>query len=121
MKCKILPAKNLYIPVLPLKQEIGNAHKLLFGLCKTCMSKLSQKCNHHKKSDFENKYDFSRAVKKCEMCLYYRNQFCNHSDNERSLIGTWSTIEIDKALENGYQLIKLYEIENFENSKIGLF
>ncbi|VDI68753.1 Hypothetical predicted protein [Mytilus galloprovincialis] len=36
MKCKILPPKGLYHPVLPYKQSTSdNTHKLLFGLCRT--------------------------------------------------------------------------------------
>ncbi|CAC5389505.1 unnamed protein product [Mytilus coruscus] len=36
MKCKILPPKGLYHPVLPYKQLTSdNTHKLLFGLCRT--------------------------------------------------------------------------------------
>ena len=31
------------------------------------------------------------------------------------------TIEVNKALEKGYKLINIYEIEHFENTKIGLF
>ncbi|XP_062578112.1 uncharacterized protein LOC134240005 [Saccostrea cucullata] len=42
IKCRILPPKNLYMPVLPSK--INN--KLLFGLCRTCMEKQIQTCEH---------------------------------------------------------------------------
>lgn len=42
IKCRILPPKHQYMPVLPLK--INN--KLLFGLCRTCMEKQIQTCKH---------------------------------------------------------------------------
>lgn len=42
IKCRILPPRHQYMPVLPLK--INN--KLLFGLCRTCMEKQIQTCQH---------------------------------------------------------------------------
>ena len=47
VKCKILPPSNLYHPVLPVKMECGDAQKLLFPLCKTCVVlKKQDKCKH---------------------------------------------------------------------------
>src|SRR5207244_81088 len=46
--CKILPPRGLYQPVLPYKQKTKQTHKLLFGLCRTCMQNIDYKCNHHK-------------------------------------------------------------------------
>ena len=47
VKCKILPPSNLYHPVLPVKMECGDAKKLLFPLCKTCvMLKNQDECKH---------------------------------------------------------------------------
>jgi len=121
MKCKILPPKKLHLPVLPYKQEIGNAHKLLFGLCKTCMNRTNVKCNHYKQREFNKKYDYIHAVKHCNTCLNNRNQYCDHTDEERAIIGTWTTAEVNKALEKGYKLLKIYEVEHFEKTKTGLF
>ena len=42
VKCKILPPKGLYIPVLPLR--INN--KLVFTLCKTCANNNIETCYH---------------------------------------------------------------------------
>ena len=42
IKCKVLPPKGLYHPVLPVKTKCGNAEKLLFPLCRAC-SKLKSK------------------------------------------------------------------------------
>lgn len=42
IKCRILPPKHLYMPVLPLKTN----NKLLFGLCRTCMENQIQTCYH---------------------------------------------------------------------------
>ena len=45
--CKVLPPRNLYIPVLPYKQKTKEAHKLIFGLCKACMNRVNEKCTHY--------------------------------------------------------------------------
>ena len=44
--CKVLPPRGLYLPVLPHKQKTKQAQNLLFGLCRTCMSRLNAKCTH---------------------------------------------------------------------------
>jgi len=44
--CEILPPRSLYLPVLPYKQKIKQATKLLFRLCKSCMSRTGAKCTH---------------------------------------------------------------------------
>ena len=47
VKCKVLPPRGLYHPVLPLKIKCGNAEKLLFPLCKKCAVLKSQsQCLH---------------------------------------------------------------------------
>jgi hypothetical protein len=44
IKCKILPPRGLYIPVLPVKMN----NKLLFPLCRTCSENQQQKpCQHN--------------------------------------------------------------------------
>ena len=44
IKCKILPPRGLYIPVLPVKMN----NKLLFTLCRTCSENQQQKsCQHN--------------------------------------------------------------------------
>ncbi|CAG2243462.1 unnamed protein product [Mytilus edulis] len=99
MKCKILPPKGLYHPVLPYKQLTSdNTHKLLFGLCRTCMNKISFKCKHIDDPTL-NKHDKIHEIKRCKECKNIKNEKCIHSDEERVIVGTWSTIEIDKAIE----------------------
>jgi len=41
IKCKILPPKELYHPVLPIKKE-----KLIFTLCSKCFDEKSGNCTH---------------------------------------------------------------------------
>lgn len=124
MKCKILPPKGLYHPVLPYKQSTSdNTHKLLFGLCRTCMNKISFKCKHIDASSDPtlNKHDKIHEIKRCKECKNIKNEKCIHSDEERVIVGTWSTIEIDKAIEKGYKLQKIYELEHFEKTSTDIF
>ena len=89
IKCKVLPPRKLYHPVLPVKINMGKSEKLLFPLCYTCA---------------KNK------IKKC-----------NHSSNEREFIGTWTTDEVNRAIEKGYHIEKIYEVWHFENKSNELF
>lgn len=89
IKCRILPPKNLYHPVLPVKVKMDKNEKLLFPLCLKCA---------------ENK------IRKCP-----------HSDNERIIEGTWSTIEVNKAIEKGYKIQGIHEVWHFEKGSNKLF
>lgn len=46
IKCKVLPPRKLYHPVLPIKIEMGKSEKLLFPLCHTCAKNQISRCNH---------------------------------------------------------------------------
>jgi G:T-mismatch repair DNA endonuclease (very short patch repair protein) len=87
VKCKMYPPKGLRFPVLPMKVDarVGSADKLMFALCSACAN-----------------------GKDNDAC-------CNHSDEERALIGTWTHFEINKAIECGYVLADVYEVHHFEN------
>ncbi|XP_022093113.1 uncharacterized protein LOC110980591 [Acanthaster planci] len=78
IKCKVLPPRGLYHPVIPYKAS----GRLMFPLCAKCAETLQQPP-------------------------------CQHSDDDRSLIGTWVTLELQKALVKGYTLVKIYEVWRF--------
>ena len=89
IKCKVIPTRKLYHPVLP--QRIKVVHE--------------EKEGKKKKSIAYEKLVFTL----CKACAETRNQNkCEHSDNERSFIGTWTTDEINKALEKGYKVLRTY-------------
>ncbi len=67
--------------------------KLLFPLCRTCAQKLCQDSQYR----------------------------CQHTDSERCITGTWVTSELQKALECGYQLKKIYEVWHFPEKSQDLF
>ena len=41
---------------------------------------------------------------------------CHHTDEQRSFTGTWCTPEIEKALQMGYTLLKVYEVYHWDES-----
>ncbi len=50
----------------------------------------------------------------CRTCLENTTKdFCTHSDRERELTGTWTTIEIEKAIAVGYKVVKIHEISAY--------
>ena len=39
-----------------------------------------------------------------------RSNICPHTDAERMLRGTWTTLELQKAVEKGYNILKIHEV-----------
>jgi hypothetical protein len=129
--CKMLLPKGLYIPVLPIKQKTLEAHKLMFGLCKMCMEKCEVKCNHYNhikctencKADncLECKTVNNTLKSTCNACYEFKSSKCYHSDTERAITGFWTTIEIKKALEKGYKIMDIYEVQHFKKKSTDLW
>ena len=46
IKCKVIPPRKLYHPVLPVKIKMEKSEKLLFPLCLTCARKEIKECAH---------------------------------------------------------------------------
>ncbi|KAG5866291.1 hypothetical protein JTB14_023254 [Gonioctena quinquepunctata] len=44
---------------------------------------------------------------------------CSHSDEERSLIGTWTVDEVLKAIDKGYEVLEKYEIWAYDTVQFG--
>ena len=80
-------------PVLPYR----TGEKLTFPLCRTCV---------------ENQLD---------RLLHDKTWQCPHTDQQRALTGTWCTPELDKAVEQGYVVLKIHEVWHFPQSRQGLF
>ncbi len=45
-----------------------------------------------------------------------RRTTCRHKDEQRCFVGTWCTPEILKALENDYEIVKIYEVYHWDES-----
>jgi G:T-mismatch repair DNA endonuclease (very short patch repair protein) len=85
-KVKILPPRNLYIPVLPYRCNGKNT----FPLCAKCAK--------------------TQQLTPCK-CV----------DNDRAIIGTYITLELHKAVEMGYKVLKIYEVYHYDNKSDTLF
>ena len=52
----------------------------------------------------------------CKICCEVRNEICNHSDEERSLIGSYMISEVEFALSLGYKILQIYEAHVYVKS-----
>lgn len=89
----ILPPAELFHPVLPVR----SGGKLTFPLCAACVREQQV------------------------LPMLARVATCAHTDEQRTLRGTWCTPEIEKALDKGYRLIHIHEVWYFEKTQVGLF
>ena len=50
----------------------------------------------------------------CKTCADTLNKStCTHSEQERSILGTWCHVELMEAIEKGYQILKIHEVWHF--------
>ena len=94
-QCIVRPPRDLYHPVLPVRVN----GKLLFPLCAAC------------------------ASEQLDRPLLERSSRCPHSDVEREMMGTWCTPELEEAVQQGYDIVKIVEVYHFpeEQRRRGLF
>ena len=58
----------------------------------------------------------------CKTCADTLNQNpCTHSEQERAILGTWCHVELMKAIEKGYQVLKIHEVWHFPEHTNELF
>jgi hypothetical protein len=57
----------------------------------------------------------------CKQCVMDNSSECRHSEEERSFWGTFTTIEVQKAIEKGYRVLQIHEVWHFENTSTDLF
>ena len=57
----------------------------------------------------------------CRSCIGDQRNSCKHSDTQRSIIGTWTSFELDKAIQKGYKIMKTYEICHWNNWSTDMF
>ena len=58
----------------------------------------------------------------CKTCADTLNKTpCTHSEQERSILGTWCHPELMKAIEKGYQILKIHEVWHFPVHTVKLF
>ena len=90
----ILATERLFHPVLPVRA----GGKLTFPLCR------------------------SSVEEEIANPLLERSNMCGHTREQRMLKGTWCTPELLKAVEKGYEILKIHEVWHFpeENRREGL-
>ena len=55
---------------------------------------------------------------KFPLCAKYTDinqKQCNHNDKDRALVGTWVSLEVDKAKEKRYRIEKYYCVWHWDN------
>ena len=52
----------------------------------------------------------------CYTCSIKKQELCNHTDEERAFTGTWVSAEVLEAINQGYKVLKIYEVLHFEKS-----
>ena len=58
----------------------------------------------------------------CKTCADTLNQNpCTHTDQERAILGTWCHVELMKAIEKGYEILKIHEVWHFPTHTDELF
>ena len=58
----------------------------------------------------------------CKTCTDTLNRNpCTHSDQERAILGTWCHVELMKAIEKGYEVLKIHEVWHFPQTTDKLF
>ena len=54
----------------------------------------------------------------CSTCAHLnRGTFCNHDDEERAIVGTYFTGEVNLALEKGYKIQEMYELYHWPSEQ----
>ena len=94
-KVDVLAPEHLFHPILPVKL----ASKCMFALWLAC------------------------AKEQLEQPWHQRTNLCNHTDQERTMTGTWCTEELKMAVQKGYQVLKIHEVWHWpeDKRKTGLF
>ena len=49
-------------------------------------------------------------------CACQQLDKCDHNDNERTIEGTWVSLEIKKAIDMGYKIIKISEVWHWDSA-----
>lgn len=94
-QCIVRPPRHLYHPVLPVRLD----GKLIFPLCVKC------------------------AQENLPKSLHERTWTCPHDDVDREMLGTWCTPELEEAVRQGYDIVKILEVYHFpeHQRQAGLF
>ena len=87
------------------------------------MEAINKECSHYnyKTTNFRDAQIKNIRKVTCIQCSNDRQKQCNHTPIERALVGFWPTIEVNKAIEEGYTLLKVYQTWHFPKRSDQLF
>ena len=58
----------------------------------------------------------------CIKCAEEKYQeSCNHTDEQREMVGTWTTVELNYALKRGYKIKRIIEVYDYKQARDDLF
>ena len=118
--CSLYPTVKYfdYYPVgHPAKiYKPGKYNENWYGLIK-CKIVASKKLYHPVLPIKKDKLIFTL----CTKCFDEKCNSCTHNDEERALLGTWTTNEVSKALEKGYSIMDIYGVWHFKEKSNNLF
>ena len=91
MYCKLIPPRGLFIPTLPFRCPLRNGSTKLMF----CL---------------------------CSTCAKtLQQEDCHHSDEERALEGAWCSVEVYRAVRDGYRLVEIYEVWHYVSVSPSIF
>jgi len=53
----------------------------------------------------------------CSKCTILKQKECDHCENDRAFTGTWTTVEVMEAINQGYKVIQIYEVVHYEETE----
>jgi hypothetical protein len=90
VKVLLLPPQDIKVPIMPMKLDANKKQsRLLFPLCRACACK----------------YPSGARL---------RNYTCKHPPLRRAFISTCTHLELNKCLENGYRVLEIYKVLEWE-------
>ena len=57
----------------------------------------------------------------CGQCAVTRHNYCDHKDDERKIVGTWTSMEVQKAVKKGYKIKKIIEVLHYPIKSTDIF
>ncbi|XP_074604056.1 uncharacterized protein LOC141857457 [Brevipalpus obovatus] len=57
----------------------------------------------------------------CRMCCELQQSTCCHNEKERSLIETWTSVEVQTAIKYGYKVLDIIEVFHYEEKSDKIF
>ena len=106
IKCRVVPPKQLYHPVLPQRIKVDSFEKLVFTLCKVCTEIRNQnKCKH---SDIERSF----------IGIWTTDELNKALEKGYKVIRTYELWHFDKSTDNLFKgYIRRFMKIKFESSK----